>query len=517
MMCINQEKLCRLRLSLMAFLLPLSMLLCQNSYASQALKIAAAERWFDQIDSATPLNFKETFAASDGGYYYKTLDNVKYGVSLNPSDNQYYKNVDEAGWVPLGDYKTLYQTMKGRPITAIGQLSGPFYNTLRKSALVSNSTVSPTQSILVNGQFNVTQQQAALIKSSYDLGYSVSMLDPTLNGIRRLRDTLGLPQPDGNGGSSTGKPLIYGVAKNNRVISIGKPSTLPVPLQALTSDYIEWVRDTDKLVNVSPARAAMSLMGSEDKIDVTKFATAQTFEKVYTYKGAVYSITSRYWTIYSSINNYNYVIAEVDALLSPFNAYREVKDPTGRVAQYRNITSNYKLDFELFGLSNGTGASIIASSPVTTNNATSISSGTSYSFDGEITTGGVNIGGGVTYSSETSYSISDISVNNVSGSQVNNGAWIFDVYTGAFSHDNIDTMQKPSFATRGTFQPHMSWIWEIKNPAITRFIQVVQKFDAGMMDAFIKGSSCLWDCDNFTDHSLVQTESYAVYLQQKVN
>jgi len=514
----------RLRLSLMALLLPLSMLLAQNSYASQALKFAAAERWFDQIDAASPLNFKETFAATDGGYYYKTLENVKYGVSLTPSDNQYYKNVDEAGWVPLGDYKTLYKTMKGRPITAIGQNSGPFYNTLKKSALLANSNVSPIQSILVNGRFNVSQQQAALIKSSYDLGYSVSMLNPTLDGIRRLRDTLGLPQQEGKGGWSTDKPLIYGVARNNRVISIGQPSTLAVgsqALQELVSDYLEWVRDTDKLVDSSPARAALSPMSSGGQPDLTKIASAQSFEKVYFYKGAVYSITSMYWTVYSSINNTNYVIAEVNALLSPGSAY-SVDKPSftdGRV-KYKNITSAYNFGFDLLGLNNTTGASASQTSPKTENNATSISSGITYSFDGEISTGGVKIGGGVSYSSETSFPISDMSVDNLSGSQVNNTAWSFGVYTDAFYYDS-DTpsfsKRKPSFATTGTFEPHMSWMWKINNPEIYRYILVLQKFKAEMMDSSISSISCTWGCESLEHHDLDQSVAYEVYLQQKVN
>lgn len=470
--------------------------------ASQELKIAAAERWFNQIETLSPLDFKERFAATDGGYYYKTLGNVKYGVSMRPSDNQFYENRDGAGWVALGNYKTLYRSMKGQPIMTIGRLSGSFYNELKQDAHVTGVNASKVKSILVDGRFNVTPQQAALIKSSYDQGYAVSLLDPTPNGARRFLDTLGLPQQEGDQG--VGNILIYGVAKNNRVISIDKPSSRPFPLQAITSDYIEWVRDTDRIVDLKSTKDGSRLsVESEAQHDISKIASAQTFEKVYTYKGAVYSIQSRYWTVYAFQNNKNYVIAEVSPMLSPGSAY-SVKKEKG-LDHYRNITSSYKFQFEIWGRNNTDTAKIVSSSPQTETGQTSISSGTDYSIGGDISTGGISFSGGASYSSSTTYSIADISVINLSASQINNAAWLFNIYTDGLG------ATLPSVSTIGTFNPHMSWVWQIDPPSYGSIL-VQQKSAVVMKDVINQTILCKTGCAYVEEHGLAERFDYSVYL-----
>lgn len=451
-----------------------SSVLAQNVHASD--QYFFAEKYFDQLESSGTLLDDDEAASIANGYYSMSFNKgaIRYGVSTDASDTNYYKYTSSTGWQSVGQWPTLLASLKGTTIAAIKLPR----DALGKQIRASSNIVDPVSGInndIILGHSPWSEQNNRIILAAYNAGRSIVLIEPSANDLRKLQKLLGNP----TGASdikAAKKYAVYGINNSNVETNLSilvdqKPeadksnsnnrSTF-TSRQLEVSSLLDWIRREATVVgnSITSPRVLVSnkLLNSKEY----KLPNRPSYEKRYrhTYLNNSYTTRTRVYSFYDSTFKDNYFYVEAGGQWNNGGSADGYNSDAGKI---RNMVETYNL---ITILDRPSGVFIEDKvTPETSQGSTSTTSGMDVSLSGDISNQGVGISGGVTFSSSFSFTTEDVSILNGSDSKnrPSSTQFTYDIrLIDNNSAGNVSTIPKVAYST---FQPTMVWLWKADESA----------------------------------------------------
>ena len=320
----------------------------------------------------------------------------------------------------------------------------------------------------------------ALLKQAYESGRAIAIERVKAEEVQALLDTLGkrmtFTLPDGlehidlfaarraggdnwyfieSGGAVLGDEDDKGRARNERRVH----------------NFVAWLKET----KAADAKATASDNLADD--DLQKLAEANIYDTPF-YSDYSQTFTLRYtvYACHSFTNNLDWYFVTQSAQLNPSSNWKNEKGQPGYGIFFTDEYPHQWGQMRRYIFKNywqkdpGNGVvPLDKHAPQTANNVTTISSGVSWQmggamgFSGKSATGSLSIG--AQFSHSESFSVSDVAVNDISGSEGKRymAAWEYKFADPAngYSYPNYTDLKDAPLLARSNFAPVNQWIWSV--------------------------------------------------------
>lgn len=464
---------------------------------------AQAERAFAWLERTSGLRATDIVSHDDGVYYYRCY-NAVLCLGVGRDGFVYvYDGKDIKKLQPLSSYLGEIPETGARIMSHLeGALAGDAQNCLTPSG----DSGSPI--LIGEGLWQDADRSA--ITAAFTSGVAVAIVNATLDEINDLRRLVGLAE---DSVLPTGAAVLdlYALRRNSNgdlfeLELIPPPTSGQASVTTQTTDeqgnmvseethletvvssdskadqsirfrlFLDWLEQSAR-TNQSERSQALQSFAQEVPVDLAKIASIYKKQQVFQYgydkrfdkdplvKNVAllnYSVVS----FYAPDQQDNWFWFKQDGSFSASNQYKydSTKERGIFVTGYQ-ISTGVK---DWTGKAGG--VELIQHSPATTEGKTTVTSGVQWNFSGKATVSdkgaGVELGGGVTVSNSQTFDIPDISLSNLSGNQINNASWRFDITKpdrgsvplGCIREPDIDSVKRMSYST---FSPTMQWIWKV--------------------------------------------------------
>jgi hypothetical protein len=168
---------------------------------------------------------------------------------------------------------------------------------------------------------------------------------------------------------------------------------------------------------------------------------------------------------------YDWFYVRQEGLLNSKNAYKGVQNWYDGLAHadIRYYTGSYRMNNWMDGLTQqGSGVSLVQSSPANENKSEQVTSGISVNINGKVGFSGKggsgDVGAGVTITNSKSFSVKDCDLVNNSGDQFNNANWSYNFKKALqIAYFAYTGLQEPPLLSRSLFQPVNQWVWKFSS------------------------------------------------------
>lgn len=385
----------------------------------------------------------------------------------------------------------------------LGDLQGPLADNLH-AALTLESPLSLSSAgeglpVLV-GAGGLNGENLPFLAATWRSGQPVALVAPTAGDIAALRGALGLGASPVDGLAT---PDLYALDRNKLGESYEVAVLPPFATSAPGTDEITGenfsevlpltLDDPDDETEQQGRTDAFALWVEEDSTrdadllsfrgaDLKSQATRSEFRTIHTFRRNIHTVDLTFWSVHEVTRGEYWFICELGGILAASPAM-EANDEYDRGW----FTDRYEFNVGI-PVTDGSvalGSGDAQPSPQTTEKQANVSTSVSFSLSGKIAFNGkvsdkTEIGGNtevasqVSWSNSYSYPVKDVTVLNNSGSQVNaNAGWIFEMarpYYDKVSISFLGCVFNPKVydapdASRGTYQPKMTWVWKV-NPSV---------------------------------------------------
>lgn len=419
--------------------------------------------------------------------------------------------------------------------TVLGKLNGALADEITSKAGETRSLVKNTQGtpIIIAGEYlaSLNEEETEVIKKAFNSGTPLALLNVEKNQIREFTNLLGPDVPD-SVGDDFAYLEAYAVHKDKdgvvwqssfyppvnpsdvetyqqtihrfddgteressvRVDTASQPTSeqkkatmvldSPESVAQRAGQVLEWLsvdssgktRSQSAMEKYGEARSArireLKAQAQNNLVDIaTAFVHEVSFPWTINIDGnstANFQVASFAYSCYGQETQETWFYIEQKAVFSPSNIYKWKSDRDQAL-----YIDRYELEAKPGGYENNVNAvSMIASSPATTVGQTTVTSGITWNFGGNVSvgfqgkvpTGELGFQAGISISNSTTYEIPDVRINNKSNDDGNNPHWVFEIpRVRGYEDGCVNSITSPVDISHNTFQPVNHWLWKVKD------------------------------------------------------
>ncbi|MBS4098993.1 MAG: hypothetical protein KGZ83_19410 [Sulfuricella sp.] len=444
---------------------------------------------------------------NDNGYYFRCYQS---NLCLGVKDDGYVYFYDGKSIRQLNSLDSYLNSVDKTPVRLIGALSGKFADDAAAFFDLGGRDVGEP---LFIGDIATLGGQLSVVRDAIAQRVPVVLLNASQADIDQLRLLVGLPAeqvlpssvervdayavdtdssgnwydfillPDVPEGLATAT-VVSVDPTTGQAYSSSSTATDTVPDDAtLQSERFRLLADwlaqdgMRNLPSVRSAAAKRDLNGfAADAFTNLEDAVKSTESRmVWRFRKNVHTLTTNVWSVHNRTVNEDWFLVRQQGLFSASNdIHADLRDDKGR------FTSYYAVDSFVEGWENNPAVYLSQSSPATIEKTAKASSSVTWSLSGELNasakasdkpevSGGGKFGVGVSVNNSYSYDIPDVTLTNLSGTQINNAGWSFNIAKPYYDTSGLgcigplgwNGMGAMSQMSRGTFQPVMQWVWRV--------------------------------------------------------
>ncbi len=224
-------------------------------------------------------------------------------------------------------------------------------------------------------------------------------------------------------------------------------------------------------VEASKAIAAVAGENAELTAVAKSFHVTNNFSAYGNYYTVTYYIYSCHSFSESDGKEYDWFYVRQEGQLNAKNAYKGIQNwylglQTDNIHYY---IGSYRMNNWMDGLTQqGSGVSLVQSSPANENKSEQVTSGVSVNISGKVGFSGKgatgDVGAGLTITNSKSFSVKDCDLVNNSGDKFNNANWSYNFkkasQTAYFAYSALN---EPPLLSRSLFQPVNQWVWKFSS------------------------------------------------------
>ena len=299
---------------------------------------------------------------------------------------------------------------------------------------------------------------------------------------------------------ATGSVNVTPTAVENRNIIMEDATVQRTRVQ----NFISWAKET----------AAAEVKVSDSSSNLRDLAEAYVWDIDASYQGQTFTIRYTLYSCHSFTNNMDYYFVTQSAQLNPSVLWKwiekgHVSYPNIYLPEQEGHMRRYL--FENYWGETPEGVPLDSSSPQNANNVSTVTSGVSWNLGGSL---GFNAQGptgslstGATFSNSQSFSVSDCSINNMSGSGSKDMAkWEYTFANPANGSTDFyyTELKDAPLLSRSNFQPVNQWVWTVPRSFTDKWDSLKFKSQFTWTNGHSEGQlNCAWikvEGAKHTDH-----------------
>lgn len=534
---------------------------------SPAERYAYAEEFFAYLEGIGYIPTAPVTSLEGGEYYHRCYENGEcFGVSLTSQDGYVYRKSIGRGWELLGLLEDQMPARSPLPVRRLGKINGDLADNLSyktKTAVKEELGEAYRKTPLKLGDKKKwTAADRSRIRRAFKAGVPVAIIDATPEEVARLREQAGAKGaaalPDGvraveaygidrdTEGNLYELMIFSPVTASKAIVAVssGNESTGTVwqtheeespfadseATQSIrTRELVEWLEDDqvrDRLASSRIAEARAALAGDDkDKFkNLVEVVQSTETRMVFEFRNNIHALTTNVWGVHNATMNEDWFYVRQRGTFSAANELLPlawVNNITSEEGNDRGrFTDLYNINTYVAGFGGNPAVFLDQHSPITTSGVAKITSSVTWNLSGKLSGnakcggdgkceagGGAEIGGGVMVGSTYQYDISDVTVRNQSGTDLNNANWDFAIASphwrdgfGCIGFWGLGPLAPVSGAT---FQPVTEWIWRVgpevraERPA---GLPITVNFRTRVRHIYY-GPGCNWNMTNWSQES----------------
>lgn len=228
------------------------------------------------------------------------------------------------------------------------------------------------------------------------------------------------------------------------------------------------------MANKAEARKTLAAVAGENA-ELTAVAKPFHVENNFSAFGNYYTLNYYIFSCHSfneaDGKEYDWFYVRQEGQLNSKNAYKGIKQWYDGLAHddIRYYIGSYRMNNWMDGLTQqGSGVSLMHTSPSNENKSEQVTSGVSFNISGKVGFSGKgasgDVGAGLTITNSKSFSVKDCDLVNNSGDQFNNANWSYNFKRASQTvYFAYTALQEPPLLSRSLFQPVNQWIWKFSS------------------------------------------------------